>query len=103
MKGTNKQPLKQLSSQKWVAGTKVRVVNYRQGYTTYQGWAEKHGLRLYGAYSAVRDGLEGEVMCSGPHCTMPRYGTIYGVRVGNRDIIIGESGLEAVPYEATQP
>jgi hypothetical protein len=85
-------------------GDKVKVVNRGQLYSTYKRFAERYGIRnfIY-ADDLLTIGDEGTVIVVGIHtegATDRR--TLLGITVGDKDYIIGESGVELIQTPAAE-
>lgn len=96
-------------------GDRAEVVDTGQYFSTYQVWADKHGLAMYkDGVTSPKYGSVGVVIGVGPHCSHPEDydGELVGVRIDGTDYIYARRGLKLLtqdngvdadgkPYEMT--
>ena len=76
---------------KFEIGDKVTVEHSGEAYTTNSSWAKEKEMHRYAYNESLSCGDKGEVVAIGLHGSYTI--VMYGIRVGEKEFIIGEIGL----------
>ena len=87
-----------MSNQKFNIGDTVEIVDWGEGYDSYEEWMKKNASDYLGNFkkhAQVANGTKGEIVASGLHSAYSeRY--LYLVKVCNNVFIMGEEGLKPI-------
>ena len=87
-----------MSNQKFNIGDTVEIVDWGEGYDSYEEWMKKNAsgyLENFKKYAQVANGTKGEIVASGLHSACSEI-YLYLVKVDNNVFIMGECGLKLI-------